>query len=407
LDTLRADHLGSYGYERDTSPNIDKFAERGARFEYAVTAAPWTPPSVASIFTGLFASTHGMMPPNNRELAKNSFVTLNSELQTLAEVLKSEGYNTGAISPNPWITKEFGFDQGFDTFAVFLRADAKKITAEATEMVTELKAKGAPFFAYLHYLDPHDPYSPPPPFNEQFSGPLKSERFPYGEKTLKKIGLYDGEIRFMDEQLGGFFKFLEGQGLLDNSIVVIVGDHGEQFMERGDQGHGFRVHNEEVHVPLIISGVKGLKGVVPHTVSTIDIYPTIVEAVGSKVDYKGPGVSLTNFEGAQKRLGVLSEISRKYEQRALSAPEGDRVIVDYELSASATEAEHKKIGAGLFNRHKDYHERKPIEDPEMLRSMIQDYQDVYDTAKHGANRGARKEITSETIEQLKSLGYLQ
>ena len=114
LDTLRADHLSGYGYERTTTPILDTFAKENLKAAYALTAAPWTPASVASMFTGLYPTSHGMVPPNDRTLAKKGLVRLNSSLETLPEKLKGLGYQTAGVSPNPWITKQFGYAQGFD-----------------------------------------------------------------------------------------------------------------------------------------------------------------------------------------------------------------------------------------------------------------------------------------------------
>ena len=114
IDTLRADHLGAYGYSRPTSPHLDQLAKENTRFDYAVTACPWTPPSVASIFSGLYPSSHGWMPPNDRSSLKNDSTGLAPELQTVAEVLSAAGYFTGAVSSNPWISPEFNYDQGFE-----------------------------------------------------------------------------------------------------------------------------------------------------------------------------------------------------------------------------------------------------------------------------------------------------
>ena len=116
LDTVRADHLGVYGYKRLTSPNIDCFARENVKFSYTVTAIPWTPPSVATMFTGLYAMTHEFIPPKTFKTTKKSGVKFNNQLMTLAEIFKANGYSTAAVSPNPWITEEFGFKQGFDTF---------------------------------------------------------------------------------------------------------------------------------------------------------------------------------------------------------------------------------------------------------------------------------------------------
>ena len=408
LDTLRADHLGIFGYERDTTPHLDAFARENLLYTQAVTAAPWTPPSVASMFTGHYPSVHGMMPPNGREKALKNVSRLPDSADTLAEILKRSGYRTGAISPNPWIKEEFGFNQGFDRFRFFNRANADVITREGIEMIEEYAKASEPWFVYLHYLDPHDPYDPPGEFKTMFSGPLTNPPFAYQENALKRIGLYDGEIRFMDRELGRLFDFLKKQGLYDDLKIIILGDHGEQFGERGNFGHGFHVHAEEVHVPLMVRSGDSPKKV-DATVSTIDVFPTVLEFAGvNHADSGSAALSLVQFEKLEQRLGVLTEIARKYEERAFTSTNGEKIIITYEMGSAEGDGEPRKTGVNVFNTTQDPVERNPINDDALLRSLYEDY-----TSHRSRFGGSHREgdgshtVTDETIEQLKSLGYLQ
>lgn len=401
LDTTRADHLGMYGYERDTSPVLDAFSKEAIKFSYAVTTAPWTPPSVATMITGLYPSSHKVMPPNSRDKALEQFHRLNDNLTTLAELLRDNGYATTGITPNPWTKEEFGYHQGYDKYQFLNREVAGPITTKAIEEIDRLGGKDAPFFLYLHYLDPHDPYTPPEAFTSLFSGPVNARA--YDEKTLKKIGLYDGEIRYMDAEIGRLFQHLKNKGLYDSTAFVIVGDHGEQFKERGHQGHGFQLHNEELHVPLLVKAPGYASREVDFTVSTVDVYPTIADIAKLPKPSFAQGVSLLSDENSRDRTGVLSEITRIYSQKSITSFDGAKLILDYGKAGETTE----QPSVGLFDRHKDYLELSSIDDKELLKELVSEFETLY--SKYSVDTGAGSPqigISDETVEQLKSLGYL-
>ncbi len=419
LDTLRADHLGALGYERDTSPRLDAFAKENLFCKYAVTAAPWTPASVSSILTGLYPSSHGMMPPNDRELAKKGLVTLNQNLETLPELLKRQTYKTAAVSSNPWISNEFGFTQGFDQFVFKLRARADEITDEGIKLVDTLSQDGAPYFIYLHYLDPHDPYDAPGEYRDMFKGPLTKSTFPpYSEKMLKLVNRYDGEIRFLDLHLGRLFDHLKAKGVYDEMTIVILADHGEQFMEHGDHRHGFKLHNEEVHVPLFIkTGRSADRGrVIEQTVSTVDVLPTILDRLGLEIPAKYPGISLMNEGKIAARHGVFSEIRRVYDQKAFTGADAMKLILQVGPDrGTVSEEESEQLWRaprqdGLYDAKNDYAELKPFSDSEINKRLRGDLDESYATAQSNRIERAvtgQAEIKDETLEELKSLGYLQ
>jgi arylsulfatase A-like enzyme len=405
LDTLRADHLGVYGYERDTSPNLDAFARENILFKNAITTSPWTPPSLATFFTGLYPVAHGVMPPNGREEAAAVFHKLSSDLTTAAEFFKQKGYQTSGITPNPWITKTFGYDQGFDSYKEFIRAPAGKITEEAFGELERLSKEAKPFFFYLHYLDPHDPYSPPDRF--KLYNAQKSS-YPYDERTQELVNLYDGEIRYMDATLGQLFEKLRALNLYEDMVIVIVGDHGEQFKERGDQGHGFRLHQEEVHVPLMVRSGEPHR-VVDFTVSTVDVFPTMLELAGFEIPTGIQGVSLKNDENSRERMGVLSEILRKYNQKSITTFEGEKLIIDFGALENKEGSLATMVGAGLFDRTIDPGERAAIENTEKVKELLKVFEELYTMASGSSPAKAKEETTvsDETVKQLKSLGYLQ
>lgn len=403
LDTLRADHLGTYGYKRNTSPVLDSFAAENTKFSYTVTAAPWTPPSVASMFTGVYPATHGWMPPNMRDEVKKMAVKLDGNLVTLAEIFKANGFSTAAISPNPWITEEFGYQQGFDSFVTKIRAPAEEIVGIGKQKLTDLLAEDKPFFLYMHFLDPHDPYTPPGMYKTAFTDQVPGREYP--AKELQRINLYDGEIQYMDSEIGKFFSFLKEKGVYDDLTIIVVADHGEQFMEHGQHGHGHQLFNEEVHVPLMVKSTK-LSGsrVVDVTTSTIDIFPTALDAAGITVPDGVPGVSLFNDEKLEARQGVLTEIQKDFNQKAFTTPDGLKLI--RQTNPDTTETLY-----GVFDFRKDPLEAHPIGDQEVIATLNGEMTELNRFALEGRIQGSgdttKAQMKESTIEQLKTLGYLQ
>lgn len=402
LDTLRADHLGAYGYQRNTSPVLDQFARENVRFSYAVTAAPWTPPSVASMFTGVYPATHGWMPPNRRDEVRQMAVKLDPNLITLAETFKANGFSTAAVSPNPWITEEFGYQQGFDTFTFASRAPAEEIVKLGAAKIDELAAQGQPFFVYLHFLDPHDPYNPPGKYKTAFTGEMPGRT--YSPKELGRINLYDGEIQYMDAQIGALFEHLKKAGLYDDLTIIVVADHGEQFMEHGQHGHGHQLFNEEVHVPLLVKSPKVQAArVVDITASTVDIFPTALDAAEIAVVPGLAGVSLLNDAALEARAGVFTEIEKDFSQKAFTTPDGLKLIRQVNPNDS-------NVVLGVFDYKKDPLEQHSITDREVVATLSNELAEAHRYALEGRVQGsetARAQMKDSTVEQLKTLGYLQ
>jgi arylsulfatase A-like enzyme len=352
------------------------------------------------------------MPPNLREDAKKMAVKLDPQLETLAERFKAAGYATIGVSPNPWITGEFGYNQGFDTFYVKERMVAEEVVRAGEKFISTALENNQPFFAYLHFLDPHDPYQPPGEFKDTFQGAPPGGRV-YGEAELQMINLYDGELRYLDTQLERFFSFLKQRGIYDDVSIILVADHGEQFRERGEQGHGHQLFNEEVHVPLIVKSPKATAGsVIEVTASTVDVFKTALAAAEIPAPQDGPGVSLFDQAALEARRGVLSEIDRIRRQRAYTTSDGVKVIVE---SPAAADGGSDAGGAaeqfrGLFNWRTDYLETgAAAADPELVATLRAELQAQRTQAAQGRVQGevVTGEIKDSTIEQLKTLGYLQ
>ena len=298
LDALRADHLGCYGYARDTSPALDSLAAGGVIFESAVAQASWTKPSIPSLFTGLYPIQHRVFTGDTRDTADRiTSDALDQEHQTLAEALRSAGYATGAFVENVQISSFLGFDQGFDVYEENL-GDARRIAERLLRWLDG--GGGRPFFAYVHFLDPHWPYSPPDPYHVMFPGPegaavdfnnLNWKSFERGiEKGEIDLGpadleamqcFYDGEIRYTDAAISRILGFLRDRGLFENTIIVVTADHGEEFMEHGRVGHGHSLHDELLRVPLILRWPGGRAARATGQVELVDVMPTLLDLVGT------------------------------------------------------------------------------------------------------------------------------
>lgn len=291
FDTTRADHLAPYGDVRADTPTLKSLAAEGVVFEQAFTAAPITAPSHSTILTGRYPIAHGFRD--------NGLFKLGEEETTLAEVLRENGYATAAAVASYPLLAKFGFDQGFELFDDDLtghiedhlgeRAQPKqrlffdeRRAAQVNEAVLpwlESQATNAkPFFLWVHYFDPHQPFEPPSPFNQQYADDL-----------------YAGEISYSDRSLGRLLEHIEQLGLLENTLVVMTADHGEGLGEHGEQTHAVLAYNSTLHVPLILRppvAGRGSVGRVAERVGTVDIVPTVLDLLGIDTPSEVQGRSL-------------------------------------------------------------------------------------------------------------------
>ena len=314
VDTLRADHLGYHGYERATSPNLDRFAARAAAFRANFSQSSRTGPSVASLFTGLHVRSHGVLNPLDQWDGKG---VLDEPHLTLAEILSGAGYTCRAIVANPNVYQQFGFGQGFDQYRhVDLFTAAADINNLSSQWIDELTKGESPFFLYFHYMEPHSPYTAPPPSNRLFadksySGPITGQhrqidgilagalRVNDGDKA-HLTALYDQEIASWDLSFGRFMRFLESRGVLDNTVVVVVADHGEEFFDHGAVLHGYTLYNEQLHVPLVIAAPGMENGCTIETITrNIDVLPTVLDLVELGVPDGVQGESLVPLMDAE------------------------------------------------------------------------------------------------------------
>lgn len=257
VDTLRRDHLGIYGYGRDTSPNLDALAATGRMFDNHIATASQTVPSTLSMLLGLYPAEHGFPHRSIGQFAA-ARPYYPDELHFLAEELRDAGYRTAAFVGNPFLQRENNFDQGFQEFAYF-EDRGKAITDAAIGWLR--RPREGPRFTYLHYFDVHWPYDPPPPYARRYtddpSGPRIYTNGPVkdvDEDELERTeALYDGAIAYVDAEIGRLLAVLDRLELREDTVVVVTSDHGDEFLEHGGMGHGTTVYGELVRVPLILS----------------------------------------------------------------------------------------------------------------------------------------------------------
>lgn len=304
LDTTRADRLGCYGATGAETPTLDALARRGLLFTDAVSPVPMTLPAHASLLTGLDPPGHGVRANGDYALAPDAV--------TLAEVLQGAGYRTAAFVSSFVLDPRFGLDQGFDVYDARLEATRQAAFAPQTERSAEAVTAAAiawlrngaavagadagPFFLWVHYFDPHDPYEPPEPFRSRF-----------------RDRPYEGEIAYVDRELGRLLAALEASGVGDETVIVVAGDHGESLGEHHELYHSRTLYEGAVHVPLIValpSVVAGSAGrVEDRVVSLVDLFPTVLELLGIAVPGEPDGRSLLSQPADGDRIVYLETLN--------------------------------------------------------------------------------------------------
>ena len=303
VDTLRADHLGAYGYARPTSPNVDALARRGVTFERATSPSSWTLPAHASLLSGVSPYRHGAISGASR---------IRDDVPLLAELMRAQGYHTAAFVNAPFVSRAFGFARGFERFDQRFEQRRRDFAQRREAILDAVARLEPPFFLFLHYMDVHTPYRPPAEFNRFAKDRRSSEvlrdlgvksvldlqhaarRGPLGMSAADRdrlIDLYDGEILALDAHLGELLRRLNER--FPDTVVVLTADHGEEFLEHGGFGHGDTLYEEVLHVPLIVAGPDVPGGArVPVVVSLVDVVPTLLERVGAPVPAGLDGRSL-------------------------------------------------------------------------------------------------------------------
>ena len=290
LDTTRADHLGCYGYFRDTSPNIDAFAGECIVFERCLAPMATTLPSHTSLLTGVYPLEHGTLA-NIRHDGRRFEPA--PQLQSFAQVARAGGYQTAAFISAVPLKRDTGINSGFDTFDQPDGAERRAAETNAAALRWLADARQTPIFLWVHYYDPHFPYAPPAPFNTRYQTDVRLEEHLTARRfanegrfegvpvqARESVNGYDGEIRYMDEHVGQLLSRLRARPNWARTVVIIVGDHGEGLCQHGEAGHGY-IWDEQLRVPLLLRLLGQGARRVAAPMSIVDILPTVLGEVGS------------------------------------------------------------------------------------------------------------------------------
>jgi arylsulfatase A-like enzyme len=399
-DTVRADHLASYGYERETTPAFDRLSRRWTVFERAIAPASWTLPSMASQFTSRYPSFHGV---GIRERPERQYVSL-------FEALAGAGFTTLGATGNPLLSGDFDFTRGFDAY--WLVEDG---AAELNRVVLKHldETEGGDVALFLHYMDPHFPYDPPPPFDARFAagyeGPADGRNFEsFGPEDLDDVAhvraLYDGDLAWTDAQIGALLAELGKRGLLENALLVYSADHGEEFLDHGGWTHSRTLYSEVLHVPFAVRvpGVPPARAV--KHVSLVDLAPTVLEHFGIEVPASFQGRSLLPLirGGDLPPRPIFAETRQNADGQHRVAVQDGRL--KYVLVTPPGE-EPRVLSEELFDVEADPGEVSPLDAgaAERLRRIAFEF---LKSARAEASAAREREIAPEIEERLRALGYI-
>lgn len=419
IDTLRPDHLGCYGYDRNTSPHIDALAADGVVFENAYSHAPWTRPSVATLFTGLLYSFHGAGKTSGLEY----------RLETLAELMRQSGRETAAFIANAQIhSLGLNFTQGFQRFTGVEKVVGNSRADHVNELVLPwLESKAdRPFFLYVHTIDPHAKYDPPMAtagtFNKGYDGKLaprltgsrlladQTTEGPLSARDLQYVhDLYDEEILFNDQEFGKLVQLLKDRGLYENTLIVVLSDHGEEFGEHGAFGHGGRLWEELLRVPLVVKlpGPDRPRGVrVPQRVRMLDLLATLSACLAVDWDPSVQmGVDMTAAWNPGQTFDALDIIAEE-EPGLRTLIRGDYKIIQKDPEIS------RRSRTWLFDLGKDPGEQNDLSEsrPELVEEYAAHLMGILATYREQGFRqreeGLAVQLSAEALDALRELGYL-
>lgn len=409
IDTLRSDHCSAYGYFRETTPRMARVAKEGARFELVYSPTSSTEPSFTTLFTSQYPISHGVL--------SNGY-GVPPDLKMLAEILKENNYTTAGFVSSFVLDSKFGMNQGFlsydDQFdAVGASSDTKVYHNQKVEGGFDRRAdkttdkvlawlnekRGRPFFLWVHYFDPHQPYVPPDSYLKKF--------LPAGASDLdQQIAAYDGEIRFVDDQMGRVLDVLDSEKFSSDSLVIITADHGEGLKQHGRMGHSWQIYEEAIRVPLVFywPGQISPRTISGGSVGLIDVTPTILEIAGMKSAIPGfQGMSLASYVRGEPSPDPDRKMyiqRRRYEKL-----KGDKFGIRYKnwkyieaMEQDTRELYDLTLDPGELTNLFPQNPEKSNE----LSAFIESWK-----KKYHKNRTPFQVLSDEDRERLKALGYVQ
>jgi arylsulfatase A-like enzyme len=439
LDTVRADHMGIYGYAANNTPHLQTFLKESTLYTNFIAASPWTLPSHASIFTGLYVQSHGAIfaVDHVRPLARN--------IPTLAQVLATNGYRTMAVVANRYFLRtEFGVLRGFQftdwrspTMLISVEREyllrnrlrsllsmgglprdldmqtmpAEEVNKSSRALLDQARKQAAPFFLFLNYTDAHVPYVPPPPFRDLYPGrdpgysaidydrtytSVNAHNLRIGSRAREHmVSQYDGAIAYLDYKIGELLAYLKANGQFDRTLIIVTSDHGEALGDRNLVGHASSVYQDQVHVPLIVKYPgEAHPGRIDALASHVDLMPTVLDVVQVAAPAGMEGISLRQIGSLPDRPvvaekdggGLLLKKALYYGSRKLIYAKGAQPEL-YDLAADPAENHNLATAPGT---------------PETLAMRAQLMHWSSQTTPRYLQAG---DMDRDAIKRLKSLGY--
>ncbi len=451
MDATRARNLSCYGYARKTTPHLDRLAESSVVYEQAISAAGWSLPAHASLFTGLYAARHH---------ADDQHKYLQPEYPTLAELLRARGYHTLAFCQNPYVGPATGLNRGFQWFNRPFKAPqplskrvnrlkqklangiarvrgehdsgAAHINAQVLTSLERLHSESAPFFVFMHYEDTHAPYRLPKKFARwlpagiDLETALKVNQDPWkhliAPQVMKEqdfqtlVALYDSEINYVDYRIGQVLDALERTRMLDDTMVIVTADHGENIGDHGMMAHKYCLYDTLLHVPFIVHYPKGTvtPGRVSHQVQTLDLVPTIFSMLGETDSELYRSFQGYDLLSSSQRDFAIAEQSRPDLSRFYTRFPGVDVSRFDRALTMIRDDRHKFIWASdgkheLYDRIAD-----PAEQRNLIAALPQVAEDLHTRLENWRNgfvsvapAEPAPEFDDEVVERLRDLGYLE
>jgi arylsulfatase A-like enzyme len=406
VDTLRADRLGSYGYERDTSPTLDRLAATGVRFERHLAQSSWTKSSMASLWTGLYPQRTGITRYDD---------VVPADARMVAEVLREAGFQTVGLYRNGWVAPTFGFDQGFE---VYQRPNQKPLPPEARRENPTLGQQGSDeglvdaaveflrvngdrrWFLYLHLMDLHE-----------YVYDAESALFGSAYSDV-----YDNSIRWTDGTIQVLLEYLDSMGFLDKTLIAIASDHGEAFLERGFEGHARRVYREETEVPFLVSFPFRLEPgiVIESRTQNVDVWPTILDLIGLEpppgIDGRSVREEILARAAGREANGsqhvAISDLDQNWGNRE-KPPMRTIAVVDDTLRYVRVEGPTGETVEQLFDARNDPAEMRDrsAESPEKLE-QLRAQADAYTETDPTWGEAPTRELSELELNLLRALGYV-
>jgi len=424
-DTLRADHLGCYGYSRPTSPFIDQFAADALLFENVMSNSPWTRPSMGSLFTSLYPHQHQAFYWEDN---------LDNSYLTMAEIFRNHNYSTFAVQTNVLLTEYYNFHQGFQHFDEIINDKAEKVTARFDSWITKNKDK--PFFAYLHFMDVHLPYEAPKDFNkifepEKINSVLDGVTGAYEVRILNEIGLssqdkqhfinlYDAEIRYFDYHFGQVIDRLKNLDIFNNTIIILTSDHGEEFLEHNGFEHGHTLYREVIHVPLIIKYSSKLPPKrIQSCVNLLGLTPTLLDLcrIKNNFDLRGKNFILNVKGESQKQKEIFFEAIGFGAEKKGVIKDGWKLIentgrkdedaMDLYLEMTPYIMLEYEKGYELYNMRLDIQEQHNlIDEHPQIADKLKIYLELFKSESLDSRKSEVKDLEKK-LKDLRSLGYIK